>query len=462
MHFSRIQENVEYFGSAKVLASLDDEAKAALAYAWEMWARPEQLEPEGEWRFWLVQAGRGAGKTRQGAEFCRKRAVEMPGSHGALVAQTPAQARDVMVLGESGILACCPPKERPVYKKTERLLIWPNGSTAHLYSAHNFEELRGPQHHWAWLDELGKWKYPTDAFDHLNLGLRLGEHPRCIITTTPRPISLLRKLRKDPRCVTTRGSTYDNAINLADDFLADVKARYEGTRLGRQELAGELLEDTPGALWRRGPMIDAHRVEKAPGVVDALGQWRRLKSGLWMPAVDAIVVGVDPSVADPDDEDEWEPGKTDLCGINVSGRKGWAGQAQYYVLEDASVFGSPETWARAAVEAYHRWEADLLVAEENNGGKLVEMAIRQVDVQVRYKGVHASRGKQTRAEPISLLYEQGRVHHVGQWDSLEDEMCTYVPGITKKSPDRMDALVWAMTELSDINADEARSMAILT
>lgn len=460
MRFSDIQERIERLGIQTVLSELDEEDKLTLAYHWESWARPEQRLPEGLWRFLLVQAGRGAGKTRMGAEFCRRMAREQPGSHGALVAQTPAQARDVMVQGESGILACCPPDERPEYFKTERLLRWPNGTTAHLYSAHNFEELRGPQHHWAWLDELGKWKHPTDAFDQLNLGLRLGEHPRCIITTTPRPISLLRKLRTDPRCVVLTGSTYDNAINLADDFLADVRNRYEGTRLGRQELAGELLEDTPGALWRRGPMIDAHRVKAPPYVVDAVNQVRKTKGGLPMPDVNSIVVGVDPSVADVDDEEEWEQGKTDLCGINVSARKGGLIKAHYFMLEDASVYGSPDTWAKAVVAAYRRWEADLVVAEENNGGKLVEMAIKQVDPRVRYKGVHASRGKQTRAEPVSLLYEQGRVHHVGTWEQLEDEMCLWVPGITKKSPDRMDSLVWALTELSEIDSAKARARAM--
>lgn len=462
-HYSRVQEAIHSFGMEGFLSRMSQETLGLLAYQWELWARPNQLPPAGLWRFWLIQAGRGAGKTRSGAEFCRDQARRYPGSHGALIAETPAQARDVMVLGESGILACCPEKERPIYKKTERLLVWPlvtgQPSTAHLYSAHNFEELRGPQHHWAWADELGKWRYATDAFDQLNLGLRLGEHPRCVITTTPRPISVLRKLRKDPRCVITTGSTYDNAVNLATDFLDDVRARYEGTRLGRQELAGELLEDTPGALWKRVTMIDAHRRASYPVCLDANGKPRLTRGGVAMPDLDVIVVGVDPSVADVDDE-EREEGQTDLCGITVAGRKGHGTSARYYLLEDASIYGSPDTWAKAVVAAYRRWDADLVVAEENNGGKLVEMAIKQIGA-VKYKGVHASRGKQTRAEPISLLYEQGRAHHVGHWDALEDEMCMFVPGITKKSPDRMDAMVWAMTELSEIDSAKERSRMLV-
>lgn len=459
MQFSAIQKAVRKWGAARVLATLDPQDQLVLAYHWSSWARPGQLPPEGLWRFWLVQAGRGFGKTRVGAEFARDMARRFPGSHGALVAETPAQARDVMVLGESGLLACCPEDERPEYMKSERKLMWPNGSTAHIYSAFNFEELRGPQHHWGWLDETAKWKYSLDAFDQFNLGLRLGEHPRCVITTTPKPISLLRKLRKDPRCVVTYGSTYDNSINLANDFIEDVRARYEGTRLGRQELTGELLEDTPGALWARG-MIDRARVKAPPYAMNAIDEVRKLKSGLPMPKVDAIIVGVDPSVADVKDDEAWENGTTDCCGINVSARVGRGVAAQYYVLEDATVYGSPDKWARAAVGAYRKWEADLMVAEENNGGKLVEMAIKQVDPRVRYKGVHASRGKLTRAEPVSMLYEQGRVHHVGAWDQLEDEMCTYVPGVTK-SPDRMDALVWALTELSEIDSAKARTAALV-
>ena len=457
MGLSLVQRLIRRDGADAFWAGLSEEEKRALAYDWKSWARPEQQMPEGEWRFWLVQGGRGVGKTRQGAEFARHMARTFPGSRGALVAETPAQARDVMVLGDSGVMACCPPKERPEYLKTERLLRWPNGSIAHLYSAFAFEELRGPQHHWAWADEVAKWRHPTEAFDQLNLGLRLGQHPRAILTTTPRPVSLIRKLRKDVRCVVTRGTTYDNADNLAGDFLADVRARYEGTRLGRQELGGELLEDTPGALWHRGPMIDTHRVPAPPYVIAATGEvLKDNKTGRPVPRLDSLTVGVDPSVADNEDTTEEEAG-TDACGIVVVGRAGRGLNAHYYVLEDCTVFGSPDEWTRAAVGAYHLWGADKLVAEVNNGGALVEMAIRQAPGgnRVRYEAVTASRGKRTRAEPISLMYEQGRVHHVGHLDELEDELCTWVPGM--KSPNRLDAAVWALSDLSQAEDRTARS-----
>lgn len=461
MGLSLIQRAVREVGPKAFWDGLSVEERKLLPYRWEMWARPEQLEPPGEFRFWLVQAGRGYGKTRQGAEFARSMAKRQPGSHGAFIAQTPAQARDVMVYGESGILATSPEDERPEYRKNERLLVWPlkkgQPTTAHLYSAHNFEELRGPQFSWGWLDELGKWKHPTQAFEQFNLGLRSGEHPKCIITTTPRPVAILRKLQKDPRCVVTRGSTYDNADNLAEDFLADVHAKYAGTRTGRQELQGELLEDVEGALWQRGPMLDAHRVKEYPWVRRSDDNTPLLdKYGKPTPALDAIVVGVDPSVADNKDTTE-EDATTDACGIVVAGRVGWGLKAQYYVLEDATCFGSPEYWARRAVEAYFRWDADLMIPEDNNGGELVAMAILQVSHKVKVKRVHASRGKRTRAEPISLLYEQGRVHHVGTHEELEDELCTYVPGMGMASPNRLDALVWALTELSDVDNAKARA-----
>jgi phage terminase large subunit-like protein len=463
MSLSLVQRTVRLVGAKAFWAGLTEQERRALPYDWKSWARPEQRIPEGNWRFLLVQAGRGFGKTRQGAEFVREMAKRYPGSHGALVAQTPAQARDVLVLGESGILACSPPDERPEYRRTERLLVWPlkpgHGvpTTAHLYSAHNFEELRGPQHHWAWMDELAKWKHPTEAFDQLNLGLRLGHHPRCIITTTPRPISIIRKLRKDPRCVVVHGSTFDNADNLAEDFLLDVRGRYEGTRLGRQELGGELLEDTPGALWRRR-MIDDARVKAPPYAIGADGKVLQSKLGRPVPQLNAIVVGVDPSVADNTDLEEDE-GETDLCGIVVAGRAGHGLKAHYYVLEDASVFASPDEWARASVAAYWRWEADLIVPEENQGGALVTLAIRQVDPRARVKGVHASRGKRTRAEPVSMLYEQKRVHHVGTFEELEDELCTWCPGMD--SPDRLDALVWCLTELSATEDATVRSRMLV-
>lgn len=461
---SRLQQMVLEMGARAFHDSLTLQQRRNLRYLWDWNARPNQLLPAGEWRFGMWQAGRGFGKTRTGAEAVRLWAKENPGCRIALVAETPAQGRDVMVKGESGLLAICPDKERPLYEPSKRLLTWPlvpgysQPTTAYVHSAHNFEELRGPQFHFAWLDELAKWKYATEAFDQLNLGLRLGRHPRCVITTTPRNIAVIRKLKKDPRCVVIRGSTYDNTGNLARDYLDDIRAKYEGTRLGRQELLGDLLEDTPGALWQRGPMIDKHRVKAPPIVIGADGRPMLDKEGRMVPALDLIAVGVDPSVAeaDADEEDRLE---TAECGIVVAGRAGFGIGAHYYVLEDASIYASPDKWARSAVGAYSDYRANVVVAEENNGGKLVELALRQVDPLVKYVGVHAARAKMTRAEPISLMYEQGRVHHVGTFEKLEDQMCSFVPG--QPSPDRMDALVWALSQLSQAEDLGARARLLL-
>lgn len=459
---SRLQYIVGELGAQAFYKSITPLQRRNLRYHWEVLARPEQLRPDGPWRFWMAQAGRGFGKTRLGAETVRLWAKENPGCRIGLVAETPAQGRDVMVCGESGLLAVCPPKERPIYEPSKRLLTWPlvsgQPTTAHVHSAHNFDELRGPQFNFAWLDELAKWRYASDAFDQLNLGLRLGRHPRCVITTTPRNISIIRKLRADARCVVVRGSTFDNADNLPVDTLEDFKSRYEGTRLGRQELGGELLDDTPGALWHRGRMIDAHRVAAPPLTLSALGTPLLDKAGRPVPRLDSIVVGVDPSVAANDGMAEDES-STDCCGIVVAGRAGRGLKAHYYVLEDATIFGSPDTWARAVVAAYLRWDADLIVPEENQGGALVTMAIRQVDPRAKVKGVHASRGKRTRAEPVSMMYEQGRVHHAGIFDQLEDQMCLWVPGMD--SPDRMDAMVWSLTELSSGEDAAARTRALV-
>ena len=326
----------------------------------------------------------------------------------------------------SGILAVSPPDFRPKFEPSKLLLTWPNGSTAGLYSAEEPERLRGPQEHWAWCDELGAWKRPQDTWDMLTFGLRLGRHPQACITTTPRPIPLVRQLLDDPATAISRGTTYDNRENLAPSFLHTLVARYEGTRLGRQELLAELLEDVPGALWRLG-MIDALRLPEPPDLV-------------------RIVVGVDPAVTSNE--------KSDETGIVVAGVDK-AGQG--YVLADASGIMTPHGWASEAVAQYHRWKADRIVGEVNNGGDLVEMAIRTVDPKVSYKSVWASRGKAIRAEPIAALYEQKRVNHCGIIETnghrtgslvkLEDEMCSWDPTVGGKSPGRMDALVWALTDL---------------
>ncbi len=356
-------------------------------------------------------AGRGFGKTRTLCEWAHRRAMDRPGSRGAMVAATAADVRDVLVEGESGLLAITPPWERPAYEPSKRRVTWPNGSQATLFSADVPERLRGPQYHWAVADELAVWRY-EEAWDMLQLGVRLGDDPRIVVGTTPRPTPTVRALLNDPETVVTRGSTYANAANLAPRFLARIRAQYEGTRLGRQEIEGELLEDTPGALWSLA-LIESTRAREAPELY-------------------RVVVGVDPSATSPGDE----------AGIIVAGL---ASNGHAYVLGDASLQGSPNEWGSAAVKAYHQYEADRLVAEVNNGGEMVELTIRTVDDRVSYKPVYASRGKRTRAEPVSALYEQGKVHHVGALAQLEDEMCHWVPG--DPSPNRMDALVWTLTEL---------------
>lgn len=390
----------------------------ALLYDWAgLWARPKQLPPAGDWRVWLVLAGRGFGKTRLGAEWVRAQAEQHPGCRIALVGRTAADVRDVIVEGESGLLAVCPPWCRPVYEPSRRQLIWPNGAIAKTYSADEPDLLRGPQHHAALADELAAWKRVDETWSNLMFGLRLGAAPRVVITTTPRPIRLLRELRSDPGTRVTAGSTYENRENLAAPFLEQIVTKYEGTRLGRQELQGELLEDVPGALWQR-QQIDALRVQRAP-------QLRR------------VVVAIDPAVTSGEDSDQ--------TGIVAVGK---AEDGQLYVLADRTCRESPAAWARRAIDLYRELRADRIVAEVNNGGDLVEATLRAVDRSIPYTAVHASRGKRSRAEPIAALYEQGRVHHVGAFDALEDQMCMYTPDGFDGSPDHVDALVWAATELT--------------
>jgi phage terminase large subunit-like protein len=339
----------------------------------------------------------------------------------AIVAATAADARDVMVEGESGILACARDWCRPVYQSTRRRLEWPNGALAYLYSAEEPDRLRGPQHDAAVCDELGSWREPS-TFDMLMFGLRLGRNPRTVVATTPRPTKLIRELlaREGKDVVVTRGTTFENAPNLAPGFLSNIVRRYEGTRLGRQELQGEVLLDVPGALWKLED-IDKARLTKAP---EGLAR---------------IVVGIDPAVSSHEGSDE--------TGIIVAGKDD---RGHGYILEDLSGKYAPDGWARAAISAYHRWRADRIVAEVNQGGALVEATLRMVDPNVPYTAVHASRGKYVRAEPISSLYEQGRVSHCGYFSKLEDQMTSFTPDQDRGrqgSPDRCDAAVWSLTEL---------------
>lgn len=404
---------------AEFLAALTDEELRALEWEWaRFWARPKQIEPPGDWRFWLILAGRGFGKTKTGAQWVCKRAAANPRAIVALVAETAADARDVMVEGESGILASSPPWFTPHYEPSKRRLTWPNGARATTYSADEPKQLRGPQHTDAWGDELAKWRYP-DAWDQLCMGLRLGDNPRAIVTTTPRPTPIIKELIGNRLCHVTRGTTYENRGNVAPQWLADTLSKYEGTRLGRQELDAEILDDAPGALWQRG-QIDGDRVHTFPEML-------------------RVVVAIDPSVSSESESAE--------TGIIVAG----VGTDHHgYVLADGSLIRpTPEAWGSAAIALYHTHEADRIIGEVNNGGDLVESNIRAIEKAdlVSFKQVRASRGKQVRAEPIAALYEQHRVHHVGMFPVLEDQLCQWEPMTSTWSPNRLDALVWALTEL---------------
>src|SRR4051794_17814515 len=403
----------------EALLAMPEQTARKLKYLWDYRGRFEQKPPPGGWRVWLLLAGRGFGKTRAGAEFVRAMVRTKKARRIALVAPTALDARSVMVEGESGLLSIGPLRQRPHYEPSLHRLTWSNGAVATLFSADEPNRLRGPQHDLAWCDELAAWRYPA-AWDMLMFGLRLGQDPRCVVTTTPRPIKLLRELIADPKVVVTRGRTEENARNLAPAFLEQIVRRYQGTRLGRQELDGELLDDMPGALWTHA-LIDAARVTDAPDLA-------------------RIVVAIDPAVSSHEGADE--------TGIVVAGsdRDGHG-----YVLADASGRYAPAEWARAAIAAYREHGADRIVAEVNNGGEMVEATLRVIDPSVPFTAVHASRGKVARAEPVAALYEQGRVHHLGALPLLEDQMCAFTASFDRNaagySPDRVDALVWALTEL---------------
>ena len=407
------------------LASLTRAELEQLLHDWPVWARPDQLPPPGDWPVWLVLGGRGAGKTRAGAEWVRGLALgkppfaEKPVGRIALVAETYADLREVMIDGVSGLLSVHPHGERPSFEPTRRRLVWPNGAVAQGFSAEDPEALRGPQFAAAWADELGKWRHAEETFAMLQLGLRLGTLPRALVTTTPRPIPLLKRLLEDPATAISRAATRANAANLAPGFLGRVMQLYGGTRLGRQELDGELLEDIPDALWSRAA-VEAARVREAPEIA-------------------RVVVAVDPPAGGAK--------RSDACGIVAPGL---GADGFCYVLADETVPGPrPEIWAAKAVALARRLEADALVAEVNQGGEMVRSVIREVDPGVPVVAVRATRGKWLRAEPVAALYAQGRVKHVGAFPQLEDEMCAFrLDGLADgRSPDRLDALVWAVTHL---------------
>lgn len=386
-----------------------------VAHHWPRWARPEQLLPEGGWAYWLILAGRGFGKTRTGAETVRQW-ISGGFQYVNLIGATADDARDIMVQGESGILACCERRERPDYKPSQRALVWPNGAKSLIFTADEPERLRGKQHEKLWCDELAAWRY-AEAWDQAKFGLRLGMKPQAVVTTTPRPTAMVKALVADPATVTTRGKTSDNRANLAPEFFSAILKRYEGTRLGRQEVDGEILDDNPNALFKRSD-IDAARVPVAPQLV-------------------RIVVAIDPAATSDEGSDE-----TGIVAAGIDAKD------HAYVLADRSLRASPEGWARAAILAFDEFKADRIVAEQNNGGEMIEAVLRSVDGRVPVKLVTATRGKAVRAEPVASLYEQHRVHHVGSLPKLEDQMVEFDPSNPpEKSPDHMDALVWALTEL---------------
>ncbi len=401
------------------VASMSDEEVHALAYDWLFWARPEQITPPGDWYIWLILAGRGFGKTRSGAEQVRIWVKDFPIVN--LIGATADDARDIMIEGESGIMNICPPHEKPQYKKYERKLMWPNGALSLIFTADQPERLRGKQHMKLWADEICSWRYVSEAWDQAMFGLRLGMDPQAIVTTTPKPIKQLIEMVEDPLTHITAGTTYDNRANLAAGFFNKIIKKYEGTRLGQQELLAKILTDVPGALWKRSKIEDL-RVRTA-------GPMMR------------VVVAIDPPATS--DADSAEAGII-ACGIGPCTCKGEE-EIHGFVMEDYSKQASPSEWAEAAIFAYHLLMADLIVGEVNNGGEMVGYTVYTVDPHVNYKAVHASKGKYTRAEPISAMYEKGNVHHVGSFPILEDQLCTWLPG--EKSPDRLDSLVWAFTEL---------------
>ncbi len=390
-----------------------------MLYDWESWARPDQLPPAGDWFCWLLRSGRGAGKTRTGAEWIVNKAQQNNCPPLALIGQTKADVRDTMIeLGDSSILKISPPWFMPHYEPSKRRLTWPNGTTATIFSGDEPDQLRGPQHGYAWIDELAKFRYPQETWDNMEMGLRLGENPQVVVTTTPRPIPIIKMLQEDNTCTETVVSTYANFSNLSEQFIKRVKSKYEGTPLAKQEIHGLIMDDDPNALWSR-VLLERTRITQPP-------------------TMHRIVVAIDPHAT------------TGQTGIVVAGISNEISTIIHgYTLDDVT---PPEgvkshIWAESAVAAYHKWDADLIVGEVNNGGDMIESIIRNVNggENVAYKSIRATKGKHTRAEPVSNLYHQSCIHQVGHFADLEDELCTWVPG--NDSPNRLDALVWAYTEL---------------
>lgn len=417
----------------KLWSNSSAEIRELIVTVWEFMARESQVPPpefHTDKPYWIILSGRGFGKTRVGAEETLNH-IEKLGAKAriALVGSTASDVRDTMVEGESGIIACARRRGIEVsYEPSKRRLTFGNGGIATAFSAEKPDRLRGPQHTFAWCDELSSWEYDDETWDMMIFGLRLGECPQCIVTTTPKPRPLIKALLEHPSAIVTRGSTYDNAANLSPQFLAEIKRRYEGTRLGQQELYGDLLADNPGALWQTG-LIEPYRIDDEG--MSPLELIEELDIG-------RIVIAIDPAVTSGE--------KSDMTGLMVVGK---ANEGDgFFVLEDATCKDTPEGWIQKACVLYHKWSADRVIAEVNQGGDMVESLLRIHDPNVPYRGVRAVKGKRTRAEPIAALYEQGRVSHVGLFKELEEQMCEYAPDGFRGSPDRVDALVWGLHDLA--------------
>jgi len=402
-----------------------EKATIALYTDWLKTARAKQLPPKQKHYIWLILAGRGWGKTRTGAQDIALYALRNAGAQCAVVAPTHGDLRRVCFNGPSGLLSLIPPecfsdsKDFKGYSSSTSEIRLFNGSKITGFAAQEPERLRGPQFHRAWCDELAAWRYP-EAFDQLMFGLRLGDDPQCVITTTPKPTKIIREIFEREDCVVTTGSTFENEENLASSTIEMLRQKYDGTSIGRQELYAEILTDVEGALWNPA-LIDRNR--------QALEQVTEKLTN--------VIVAIDPAVSSGETSDE--------TGIVVVGKDQ---NNEYYVLEDKSGRYKPDQWGQKAIDLFYQWDADRIVAEVNNGGDLVEKLIRTLDTGVRFKSVHATRGKMVRAEPIAALYEQGRVHHCGVFSELETQMCTYTGERPKPSPDRLDALVWGLSELN--------------
>lgn len=433
-----------YQAADRVTEGLSDEDLELLYWDWKFWARPKQLAPIGDWATWLILAGRGFGKTRTGVQWCHERALDFPGRWIALVAKTPADARDFIIDGPGGFKKNIPKWECPVFEVSKRRLTWPNGSWATIYSDEDPDQLRGYSGDTAWLDEFAKFRNPQDCWDNLQFGMReaSNDRPRRLITTTPRPIAILKTLIASRYTVFVKGTSHENKVNLDPTWYQETVLDYENTRLGSQEVYANILEDHPGALWRRQTIEDS-RLPGRDARVQTYEQW--VES--WRNRLVRIVVSLDP--AGVSTEGAAEHGIV-VAGVDDGGHG--------VVLEDLSKRTTPDGAARIVISAYDRWLADRTIGEVNNGAEWIGTTIKQTaramyleglrdHDEVAYKAVHASRGKQTRAEPISAMYEQGRVHHVGLLPDLEDQQCTWDPLSGQRSPDHMDANVWALTDL---------------